>query len=351
MSNNDSRYSSELDCAVKRFSNEGMVIHEDNLTVEMLHKKDINVIVSGEMSAGWFYKLKGMGIVVIIIGDRKKNEDLSDIVIDCFGDDQRLYFNSSEYSTCNCNTTQDIQAVFNIITKLEWDSDFFGFNVAYLSCLHLTDNIWKQSLKFIKDKQIRLLEYLCNCHDLQSVRIAESHGFDFVDIRLTFEINLLNVDDFSLCNDGVFIKANEDHIPLLRSIASGIYRDSRYHFDGNFNDSKIIEFYQGWVEKGVRGDYDDECWCILEDDLPCAFSTIKYINDQEASIGIVGVSDTHKGKGCGKKIILSVLKYLKEKGLIKLSVVTQGRNYSAQNLYQSVGFRTESTHLWYHKWL
>ena len=39
------------------------------------------------------------------------------------------------------------------------------------------------------------------------------------------------------------------------------------------------------------------------------------------------------------------------KGIKKIFVVTQGRNYMAQRLYQSAGFKTFSTELWYHKWL
>ena len=56
-----------------------------------------------------------------------------------------------------------ISGVVDLITKLDWDSDFFGFNVAYLSCMHLTENIMHKVNQFVEGKKIRLVEYLCNC--------------------------------------------------------------------------------------------------------------------------------------------------------------------------------------------
>ena len=46
-----------------------------------------------------------------------------------------------------------------------------------------------------------------------------------------------------------------------------------------------------------------------------------------------------------------VIEELYKDGITYIDVVTQGRNYSAQRLYQRCGFITQSTELWYHKWL
>ena len=68
ISGSDDRYLKELDCAARKYSYRGMVINEDELTVEELYKKDINVVVSGGLEEEWFYTLQGMGIVTITIG-------------------------------------------------------------------------------------------------------------------------------------------------------------------------------------------------------------------------------------------------------------------------------------------
>jgi ribosomal protein S18 acetylase RimI-like enzyme len=55
--------------------------------------------------------------------------------------------------------------------------------------------------------------------------------------------------------------------------------------------------------------------------------------------------------GIGKIVMNNVFNYLYERDYRKLIVVTQGRNYAAQKLYQRSGFVTSMTEVWYHKWL
>jgi len=348
-SRENNKYKEELKCSFDKFGAQDALYKEINLTTKLLEQRVVNVVVNNGLAKKWYFALKGMGVVTITFGPQSEYEYLSDIVIDCFGEDKRKYFNSMEYSVCNSNNIS-VEGVFNIISKLEWDSSFFGFNISYISCLHLTDSVWRQAKKFIRDKNIKLVEYLCNCHDQRSVRAAELYGFNFVDIRITFEVNLLK-ETYKLDIDNNLRKAEVVNIDSLKNIARGSYKESRYFYDGNFDNNAIEEFYEGWVEKAVMGDFDDECWCLIEDEKPYAFCTVRYFSKEKAIIGLVGVSANCRGKGSGKKLILSVLKYLKDKGVRKVSVVTQGRNYPAQNLYITSGFRIKSTQLWYHKWM
>ena len=340
----------ELDCAYKKFSSNELKIEERELTVEMIEDNNISVVISSGLSKQWYLTLRGMFVITITLGCSKVYADLSDIVIDCLANNDKRYFVSEEYSACN-NTKNKIGEVFDIISYLEWDSRFWGFNVSYLSCLHLTESIMAQISKYIYNNNIRLVEYLCNCHDLRSVRVAEKNGFNFVDIRLNYYHTLLNIGDYQDSEGMRFGVASDPDIPALRRVAESSYEDSRYFFDGNFDNEKVSEFYQSWVEKGVTGRFDDICLCLYDGNTPFAFSTVKYVTKEEASMGLVGVSPSYMGKGYGKSLMHASLTYLKENGVKVVSVVTQGRNYPAQNLYQSVGFRLKTTQLWYHKWI
>jgi len=217
--------------------------------------------------------------------------------------------------------------------------------------MHLTDTIWSRIERFINSENIRLVEYLCNCHDTRSVQVAEDKGFRFTDIRLAFIRKLYGDEADSLPDNIHFGRATEADIPVLKGIASGLYEDSRYYFDPHFEPSIINEFYRGWVAKGVRGQYDDECWCLYEGDHPFAFCTVRYLKERAANIGLVGIEHNHLNGGHGRRLMLSVFDHLYDCDVRKVLVVTQGRNYAAQNLYQSVDFRTKVTQLWYHKWM
>lgn len=347
---NQDVYRDELECAYEKVVDNKAKLDLSLLTVDYLIDKGIEIVITNCLPREWYFTLRGLNIVTITFGDRGRFSDYSDIVIDCLSDDDKRYFTGKNYSVRQ-NGNLEIGEIVNLIQKLEWDSNYFGFNIAYLSCMHLTENIMHRIEKFIRREDIRLVEYLCNCHDRRSVRVAEKNGFQFVDIRLTYKKILHEKESISL-DKWTFNRATENDIPTLRKMVSNeFYKDSRYFFDDNFDVEKIDEFYQDWVKKGVLGQYDDECWCLYDNKVPVAFCTFRYENQKNANIGIFGIDRKNQGRRLGEKLLCSVLNMLIDRNIRTISVVTQGRNYYAQCLYQGVGFRTESTQLWYHKWI
>lgn len=346
----DNPYEDELVCAKELLNSDSLTVSLNELTVDYLEANCIDVVISTALPRQWYFILKGMNIVAITLGRRDLYYDLADIVIDSKNDDVKRYFVSREHSICN-NKGFRFGAIAELISKLDWDSVFFGFNVAFLSCMHLTENIYHRIERYIEDEKIRLVEYLCNCHDQRSVLVAEDNGFRFTDIRLNFKKKITQSYNVNLPEGITFNQAQKKDIPALKKISQALYSDSRYIFDRNFDPTKISEFYQGWVEKGVLGLYDDECWCLYDMMQPVAFCTVRYLAENAASIGLVGIESNYHSRGLGKNLLRSVLNLLRSHGVKRVNVVTQGRNYGAQNLYQSLGFRTKTTQLWYHKWV
>jgi GNAT superfamily N-acetyltransferase len=342
-------YSEELRCARARMRDVSAVSISE-LSVELLERDSIDVVISTGLSPQWHFALRGMGIVTITLGDREKHYESSDIVIDWLNHNTKYYFVGREHSLC-FNKEFDLGSISDLIRKLDWDSEFFGFNTAFLSCMHLTPTIFTRIERFLEKERIRLVEYQCNCHDSRSVRTAEAAGFHFVDIRITFTRNLSEPVEFALPPGIKYAKAVIADIPILKDIAGALYQDSRYLFDTNFDPTRVIDFYSGWVEKGVRGEHDDECWCLYDGAVPFAFCTLRLSKQGVAVIGLLGLSGEYRGGGLGKALLAAVFCDLGSRGYHTLTVVTQGRNYAAQNLYQSMGFRTKATQLWYHKWI
>lgn len=324
-------------------------INIENLTVERLIRVD--VVISNLLPLQWRIILNGLKIVSITVDDINKSDETSDIVIDYLFENKRKLFCGKKFKASTSNNF-DVQfkEIFNLISLLTWDTKFWGYNVAYLSSRHLSHSILYRINNFIKNGQIRLVEYLCDCHDKRSVSIAEKNGFQFKDIRLTYEKKLSNQQKNSNSDNIKFSLATEEHLPSLRKLSKDIYKDSRYYFDGNFERKKAIEFYLLWTEKAVKGEYDDECFIIEMAEEIVGFCTVKYQNAELAQIGLVGISGNHIGKGLGIKLLSYFFNEMFNKGIKFISVVTQGRNYAAQRLYQKAGFVSYTTELWYHKW-
>ena len=94
----------------------------------------------------------------------------------------------------------------------------------------------------MKKNNIRLLQYLCNCHDSRSVELAEKNNFKFTDIRITLELNLNKIKTSKLKTTEGFRKATILDYTEIQKISKSIYKDSRYYFDKNFDKDKIQIF-------------------------------------------------------------------------------------------------------------
>lgn len=351
--NRDDDYSRELRVALDRAkaTDTGAdFIYTRELKLSLLEERQTDVLISNGLSPEWQYTLRGLGCVSIVFDALQVFGKMADIVIDHKANNQISNFGTSEFSLFD-NPNFNFNEIANLAKKLSWDTDFFGFGVGYISSRNLSENICRKVHRFAADHQIRVLEYLCNCHDRESVNEAEKNGFHFVDIRLTFELQTKALEPEELSGGFSFGIAGPRHIEDLKNVGSHIYKDSRYYFDGNFSAEKINEFYRGWVEKAVLGTFDHVCFCIFKDDRPVGFCTIRYSKLETANIGLVGFSAEYQGMGLGRKLMQYVISECSKKGIKKIFVVTQGRNYMAQRLYQAAGFRTFSTELWYHKWL
>ena len=89
---------------------------------------------------------------------------------------------------------------------------------------------------------------------------------------------------------------------------------------------------------------------LCHDDIPIACCSILYSSKLSATIGLFAVDEKMSGKGLGNILLRKVFQNLVSQGVQNVSVVTQGRNYGAQRLYQRAGFQSEKIEIYYHCW-
>jgi len=64
---------------------------------------------------------------------------------------------------------------------------------------------------------------------------------------------------------------------------------------------------------------------------------------------MIGTEPDYRGRGLGKRMLLTGLTYLKDKGVTVVELTVDSENTVAYNLYQSTGFSVASSTLWYEK--
>lgn len=246
-----------------------------------------------------------------------------------------------------------LERVFNlirIVSILHWDTNFFGFKTATLHALRLNEDIVKYALDYCKNEDGDVLYYLSDCHDPLSVKLAEKYRFHFTDIRLTFGINLGGHVPQKIGNGFTIRECLLKDITELKKIAGKSYGDSRYYFDQHYSRGICEKFYSDWIEKSYKG-FADKVFVAEMEGKAVGYITCDIENNRRnGRISLVGVDESAAGKGIGPSLVYSALNWFYKEKIPKVRVVTQGRNYGAQRLYQKCGFRIVLTQLWYHKW-
>lgn len=243
-----------------------------------------------------------------------------------------------------------VAELVRVYKKSSWDTDFFGVNIARFYPLRINESLVKYVFKKCEEDRIKCLYYLSNCHDTESVRIAEKYGFHFVDIKLTFHIDLRKTQPKEIVSKDIKIvdSRDKDIVPLAE-IARDSYPLSRYYFDSHFPTNLCSKFYTTWIIKSCHG-FVSKVFVAEMDNKTVGFITCDLFGLDLGRIFLVGVDKSVRGRGIGVILVNYALRWFESKGVIFVEVVTQGRNYSAQNLYQKCGFRTLKTELWYHRW-
>ena len=85
-----------------------------------------------------------------------------DIVIDYKGTDSVKYFSGNLFSMSNADF--DISEVVYVIYKMKWDSNFFGFPIAFVGSRYLSDNIQLLIEDFVKKNGESALIDLAKIH-------------------------------------------------------------------------------------------------------------------------------------------------------------------------------------------
>jgi ribosomal protein S18 acetylase RimI-like enzyme len=229
--------------------------------------------------------------------------------------------------------------------RLEWDSTFFGVNIARVDVPALDEAAARSAIVWCEQRDVRCLYYLCPI-DAGSMKIAESHGFHAVDVRLVFERAL--VPPVTPPSEHVRAYAPADR-EALRAIARNAFSGTRFDTDPGFARPRVQDLYDVWLTRSCEG-WAERVLVAVERSVPVGFVTCHEDGGGAWRIGLIGVAADARGRGTGRSLVVGAVATCAGAGARTLTVVTQGQNIGAQRLYQREGFRTSAAHLWYHRW-
>jgi len=229
---------------------------------------------------------------------------------------------------------------------LKWDSEFFGFRIAKVNAQTMTDASAQAVANFCQQNAVRLIYFLARSDVPETTHAAGRAGFKLVDIRLTFEC--LNLPSGEFPHD--IRPTSPSDYPALEEIAATAHTDTRFYYDGHISRQKCNDLYRRWIRRSCEG-WAQMVFVTGPAGSPTGYVTC-HVNPKTdgGSIGLIAVRADRRGAGLTGKLVTASLTWFSQQGLRTASVVTQGRNISAQRLFQRHKFVTRSLELYYHKW-
>lgn len=242
------------------------------------------------------------------------------------------------------------------IENLVWDTEFFSVAIGRIKTSLLDDETVVAVLDDAREGGLRCLYFEADPNDRNTILTAENNGFHLVDIRIILEYPFGNMPmrsiKYSIPSELIITEAIESDMPRLEEIAVMIGKFSRYAFDDNFGMDETERLYKVWIHNSMHGRADVVFVARWAHENSDAVGLIACLMRGEIGfIDLLGVHNAHSRKRIGSGLVQSALDWAVNQNIGSMQVATQGRNVSAQRLYQRMGFVTKSTTLFYHKWL
>ncbi len=223
------------------------------------------------------------------------------------------------------------------ITRLEWDSEFFGFNVGSLRANDDIDIAHLRSNADIKNSY-RLLYIFSDKPLVISL---------FHDVRLIYRKNVTKEEALSA---KVELLGSEYCLKELYELSYTAGEFSRFNRDPTFHHEHFLRLYRTWVDNSVNQKIADNFFVIRDSKTIQGFVT-SCLKGQELAIGLIAVAPAARGRGYGKSLLAALNNYAVSNQARTIVVPTQQANVGATRFYESIGYTlAEQKHI-YHLWL
>ena len=229
------------------------------------------------------------------------------------------------------------------ITKLIWDSDFFGLRIGRVDINTQEDVMDLKLKKYELQKDFDLIYIFDNyCTDLDSINVK------LVDEKVLFRKKCEHKQMFSEVQK--YEKKKPTTALYHLAYLSGQY--SRFKIDTHFIRGSFERLYKCWIENSCpRPNLNKQIFVYRAMGREKGMITIDYHTTTSAKIGLAAVDKDIQHRGIGTKILSTAEEYLYQLGIKTLEVYTQKSNKKACLWYEKNGFKVDKIVKVYHWWL
>ena len=246
-----------------------------------------------------------------------------------------------------------------LLSALHFDSDYFGIAMGRISHFLLSDSvppddridICREVLSLIAAvasscgmKQITLR---VNPRDHDIVQQAAEVGFKFIDVLVTYAVDMDSVEDSQIPppDDFVIRLKQPNDVDALKEIARISFTKDRFHTDVLFDRKRADSFHATWIENSLAGSAADEVIVAEVDGTPVGFTTLKINQSLSSAVGVrscsmilSAVNPSVRGRGVYRHMIAGGLRWFRGRADV-VDLGTQVDNLPVQRAWWGRGFK------------
>lgn len=234
------------------------------------------------------------------------------------------------------------------VLRLDWDSNFFGFDTGRLFGNLDSETLVRCTLNDAFNSGFRLVYGECAHNDFALNAVSASMGGNLLDIKRTYELGVslkepleVNVEELGECCP---IRESQ-----LMSLALQAGQFSRFKNDPLLPAGSWEKMYWIWMEKCISGELADKVFIRRDGNIIVGMLTLKF-NEMQGQIGLFSVDRAWRGRGIGKALLAAAIQKSATAGCKKIKVVTQGQNMAACTAYKRAGFYLVNEQDVFHFW-
>lgn len=231
--------------------------------------------------------------------------------------------------------------------KLEWDSSFFGFDIASISvpfsAIEL-DDAWLE----MQQNGIWFAYAFC-APGAGEERLLISKGARIPATRVDFRKDIVPSTEilqtpFHLLE----FPQGAGYEPLVTlALQSGIY--SRFRMDSKLPTNTFERMYTEWIKKAVAGEMADVILVVSDGNSPAGMITLSK-KDSTVKIGLFAVLHIYRRQGLGSLLLSAAEQWGIKNGCTAIEVTGQMQNREACRFYESSGMEItllqNALHVW-----
>lgn len=185
------------------------------------------------------------------------------------------------------------------------------------------------------------------------VQEMERRGYFLADTLLFFERDLRTGELPQTRGVIVTRQVRAKEAERVREIAGLAFEGyfGHYHADPHFESSVCDDIYADWAYRGcLDRSVADHAMVAEHDGEIIGFGLIKIGSDQVADGTLYGVHPHARGRGTYRELVVSAMRWARERGCARMIESTQVTNLASQKVWTRLGFEPSSSFYTLHRW-